>query len=192
MEAIESWFSQWGMGGQVLFVFAYVLVTMLPVPTAPFTLAGGAMFGFATGFVVVAIATLIGSTAAFFLGRHGLKGPLERRLRTHPNIDSLRKALVDDGWKAVLLFQLSPALPFGVQNFFLGATGVKLRPYLLGTTLGMLPSTAMYLFVGSSGRALLQDAGPGKWSLVVMGIAATLILSWRLSKVAKRRLQQSR
>lgn len=188
MDSLVDWFMRWADHGPLLFALAYFVATLLPLPTTPFTLAAGALFGFGPGMAVVAGAQLAGSTAAFMLGKHGLCKPMHRRMEKHPKIDAARKALVDEGWKAVALFQLSPILPFGLQNYLLGASRVRLGHFVTGTALAMLPLAALFVFAGAQGRAALTDGGPGRWALVGLGIAATLLLTWRIGKRASRHL----
>jgi phospholipase D1/2 len=189
MDSIAEWFMQWAEHGPLVFAVAYFVATLLPLPTTPFTLAAGALFGFGPGLAVVAAAQLAGSTAAFLLGRHGLCGPMHRRLERHPRANAARKALIDEGWKGVALFQLSPVLPFGLQNYLLGASHVGLRPFVVGTALAMLPLAALFVFAGAQGRQALADAGPGRWALVAIGIIATVLLMGRIAKRAARRLE---
>jgi phospholipase D1/2 len=189
MDSIAEWFLQWAEHGPLVFAVAYFVATLLPLPTTPFTLAAGALFGFGPGLAVVAAAQLAGSTAAFVLGRRGLCAPMHRRLERHPRIEAARKALVQDGWKAVALFQLSPILPFGLQNYLLGASHVKLRHFVVGTALAMLPLAAIFVFAGAQGREALAGAGPGRWALVAVGLIATVLLMGRIAKRAARRLE---
>src|SRR5947209_19492026 len=105
MESIVAWFSGLGAWGKVLFVLAYAGISMLPVPTAPFTLAGGALFGFAWGLAIIMIATMVGSTVAFLIARWGLRGPLKRLVERHKPLEAVARAVEDEGWKAVLLLQ---------------------------------------------------------------------------------------
>src|SRR3954468_354759 len=186
MDAIAHWFSQLGAAGNVLFFLAYAVVTLVPVPTAPFTLAAGALFGWAMGLALTVAATMIGSTSAFLLGRHGFRRRVQRGVHKHPKLEAVDEALRDEGWKAVALLQMTPGIPFGVQNYFLGASKVGLRPYVIGTVLGALPSTAMYVIVGHLGRAAMADGGPAKWGLLALGIAATVVLVWRIGRAARR------
>jgi uncharacterized membrane protein YdjX (TVP38/TMEM64 family) len=61
---------------------------------------------------------------------------------------------------------------FGLQisNYLYGLTSVKLKPYVLGSCLGMLPGTFLYVQAGSTGRALLDTAADGGGGLGDSGL----------------------
>ena len=189
MESIAGWFMGWAQHGPLVFALAYFVATLLPLPTSPFTLAAGALFGFGPGMAVVAGAQLAGSAFAFLLGRHGLCGPMKRRLARHPKLEAARHALVEEGWKGVALFQLSPILPFGLQNYFLGASHVRLGHFVSGTAVAMLPLSSLFVFAGARGREAISEGGAAQWALMALGIAAALLLAWRLGRHATSRLQ---
>ncbi|MBT2596465.1 hypothetical protein [Arthrobacter sp. ISL-72] len=65
---LQGYFSntRWG---PVLFVLGYAVLTLSPVPKNVLSIGAGAVFGFAAGIGVVIAAALLGSTAAFWLGR---------------------------------------------------------------------------------------------------------------------------
>lgn len=189
MDSLVDWFMGWADHGPFIFALVYLVATLLPLPTTPFTLAAGALFGFGPGLAVVAAAQLAGSTLAFTLGRHGLCGPMKRRLTRHPKLEAARQALVEEGWKGVALFQLSPVLPFGLQNYFLGASHVKLAHFVAGTAMAMLPLSALFVFAGAQGREAMTEGGAAQWGLMALGLAAALLLAWRLGKRATGRLQ---
>ena len=189
METIVDWFMGWAGHGPLIFACAYFVATLLLLPTTPFTLAAGALFGFGPGLAAVVAAQLAASAAAFLLGRHGLGDPMHRRLERHPRLQAVRDAMQDEGWKGVALFQLSPILPFGLQNYFLGASRVDARAFAIGTATANLPLDILFVFAGAQGRAVLGDGGAESWALVVLGIGAALLLSWRVARQASRRLQ---
>jgi uncharacterized membrane protein YdjX (TVP38/TMEM64 family) len=49
----------------------------------------------------------------------------------------------------VLLLRLSPLLPFALSNYLYGLTSVDFVPYVLGSWLGMLPGTLVFVMTGA-------------------------------------------
>jgi uncharacterized membrane protein YdjX (TVP38/TMEM64 family) len=92
----------------------------------------------------------------------------------------------------VLLARLTPALPFFLLNYAFGVTSVKLREYVLGSWLGMIPLIAAYAYAGSLAVDLAGALagglrlGAGSWALVALGFAATIVLALALTRVARR------
>ena len=64
-----------------LYMLVYIAVTALSLPGAAImTLAGGAMFGFVTGFIAVSFASSIGASLAFLASRYLLREWVEKKL----------------------------------------------------------------------------------------------------------------
>jgi uncharacterized membrane protein YdjX (TVP38/TMEM64 family) len=188
MEWLQSFAGHAEHLGIPLFVAAALVASMLPVPTWPLTVAAGVIFGFTGGLPLVVLTSWGGSLAAFLLARHVLRRPVRKMVDKHPRLESLDKALADGGWRAVTLLQMSPAMPFGVQNYLLGASRVRLVPFLVGTGLGILPSASMYVLAGSSGRMIADLSGPSKWILLAAGVTATFAFTAWMGRLAKRHL----
>ena len=69
-----------------------------------------------------------------------------------------------------------------------GLTKVHLHDYLLATSLAILPGTVVYAFIGATGRSLIGGASTLEWSLLGLGLVATVLLSALIGHIAKKRL----
>lgn len=174
--------------GVPVFLVAYLLANMLPMPSWPFTVAAGAWFGFARGVALALAMNFAGSVCAFFLSRYVLKGSVQNLLKRHPKLKAVDSAMREGGWKAVWLLQMSPAVPFGLQNYFLGASKVTTRSYLAGTAISGLPFAMVYVGLGAGARFVTTLDSGWKWAGLGAGILSTLGLSCWLSRIIKRRL----
>jgi uncharacterized membrane protein YdjX (TVP38/TMEM64 family) len=189
MEWLQSLASHVEQLGIPLFIAISLAASMLPLPTWPLTVAAGVIFGFAQGLPLVLLTSWGGSVAAFVLARYVLHRRVSHVVHRHPRLDSLDKALADGGWRAVALLQMSPAMPFGVQNYLLGASRVRIGPFMAGTLLGILPSACMYVLAGASGRTIANLSGPSKWALLAAGVVGTFVLTAWMGRLAKRHLR---
>jgi uncharacterized membrane protein YdjX (TVP38/TMEM64 family) len=174
--------------GIIAFVLLYLLIATLPLPRWPLTVAAGAAFGFVKGVAISLVVAFVGASLAFlasrYLIRHSVQGIIARR----PKLKAVDEAIRDGGWRAVALLQMSPAVPFGLQNYFLGATRVRLRDYLIGTAITGLPSTLIYVGAGAGGRFVGSFDNRLKWVGLAVGIAVTVALSIWINRMAKKRL----
>jgi uncharacterized membrane protein YdjX (TVP38/TMEM64 family) len=97
----------------------------------------------------------------------------------------------------VLLSRLTPALPFFLLNYAFGVTSVKLREYVLGSWLGMIPATLAYVYAGSVAANLAQalsgqiKLGPSAWALLGVGFAATIGVVVLVTRIARRQLDRA-
>jgi uncharacterized membrane protein YdjX (TVP38/TMEM64 family) len=97
--------------------------------------------------------------AAFALGRALGRDAVERVTGTRvARVDAL---LGRHGLLAVLGVRLVPVLPFTVINYAAGLTAVRLRDYVGGTALGIVPGTIAFVALGAHGSS------PGSWPFVV-------------------------
>ena len=177
--------------GLPVFLVLYLLAVMLPIPAWPLTVAAGAMFGVAKGFCLALAMSFLGSVGAFLVGRYLLRRPVQNLLTRHPKLKAVDGAMRDGGWKAVWLLQMSPAVPFGIQNYFLGASKVDKRSYLAGTSISGLPSSLAYVSIGAGARWIVGIEGTMRWFALAGGLLVTIGLSVWIGHVARRRLQRS-
>ena len=68
--------------------------------------------------------------------------------------------------------RLIPIMPYGLVNFAAGLTSVSFKDYVLGTTLGTVPSVLPFVLLGSSGLKALRtgDVLPLVGALALTGI----------------------
>ncbi len=146
-----------------LFFALYVLVTGASLPGATIlTLAGGAIFGFLKGLLIVSFASTTGATLAFLSSRYLLRNYIKEKF-------SSKMALIDEGVKnegAFYLFalRLVPLFPFFMINLVMGLTALPVGRFFLVSQLGMLPGTAVYVNAGAqiANIGSLKDiASPG-------------------------------
>ena len=189
IEGAISAFEGLGRWGYVLFVLAYIAWAMLLLPESIFTIMAGALFGTLLGTAIAWGAAMVAALGAFFLTRIVLRKRVERFVeRKSEWLEAVNKALPKEGWKVVALARLSPLLPFGIQNYVFGVTKVRRRDYLLATALGIFPGTIVYAFLGSTGRALMGGGDPMKWSMFAAGVVASIVFTFYITRIAKRRL----
>jgi uncharacterized membrane protein YdjX (TVP38/TMEM64 family) len=79
----------------------------------------------------------LGETVSFLLGRFLLRKWVAELTSDWPMWAALNAALMEDGWKLVLLLRMSPAIPFSVINYALGSSSL---PVSTGRVLGSLPA----------------------------------------------------
>jgi uncharacterized membrane protein YdjX (TVP38/TMEM64 family) len=146
-----------GWWAPVAFAGLYAVVCLSPLPKTVFTLAAGALFGVAAGIGVVCCGALLGAVGALYLGR--LLGRDAVRWLGGARLDAFDARLSRHGLRSILLARLIPVVPFTAVNYLAGVTSVRLRDFLAGTALGILPTTTAYVTVGAYGWQ------PGAWPL---------------------------
>ena len=110
------------------------------------TLAGGAMFGFWTGFVVVSFASTIGATLACFVARFLLRDWVQNKFGE--KLTAINRGIEKEGAFYLFSLRLVPIFPFFVINLVMGLTTMKLLTFYWVSQLGMLPGTMVFVNAG--------------------------------------------
>lgn len=186
-----------GARGPLVFIIGYALATVAFVPGSMLTLAAGALFGLFAGVAWVFTGAVVGSSAAFLIGRYLARPTVERKVSADVRFAAIDRAIAREGRKIVLLLRLSPVFPYNLLNYGLGVTGVRFGDYLLAS-IGMLPGTVMYVYIGrlvGDVATLAAGAevprGAGYYALLTIGFLATVTLTWYITRLARRALAEA-
>ena len=125
----------------------YVAVCAVSFPGAGvLTLAGGALFGFGWGLLIVSFASSIGAVLAFWSARFLLRDWVEARFAQR--LQTLHAGLEKDGAFYLLTLRLVPLVPFFLVNLAFGLTRLPTRTFYATSQLGMLPGTVVFVNAG--------------------------------------------
>jgi uncharacterized membrane protein YdjX (TVP38/TMEM64 family) len=186
-----------GVLGAVLLALLYILACVLFVPGWILSVGAGYLYHLVLGTILISIASTLGATSAFLLGRTLLRGWVKRKVEARPRFRALDEAVRSQGFKIVLLTRLSPAFPFNLLNYAYGITNVRLRDYVLASWVGMLPGTVMYVYFGTALKSLTDLAAgnfgskTGKNILLTIGLVATIAATVLITRVARKALREA-
>ena len=188
LDAFRGWIEDLGALGVVAFVGLYVIITVVMGPAAGLTLIAGLVYG-VWGFPLVVGAATLAATTAFLIGRYIAQDRVAKMGENNDKLKALNKAVSEEGWKVVGLMRLSPVFPFGLQNYLFSVTNLGLVPFVLATAIGIMPGTALYVYIGSLGQA---EGGGGvlQWVLLGAGLIATFAVVWLITKKARQALEE--
>lgn len=194
--AVVEWIRGQGPVGPVLFAAVYVVAAVLLLPGSVLTIGGGFVYGPLWGLALVSPVSVLAATAAFILGRTVARDWVTRRLGKDPRLAAIDAAVGQNGFKIVLLLRLSPLFPFNALNYLLGLTRVRARDFVLGSWIGMLPGTALYVYLGSlvtTASELASGSRPSTGTagnaLLIVGLVATVGVTVLLTRIARRALR---
>jgi uncharacterized membrane protein YdjX (TVP38/TMEM64 family) len=196
LRALVAWTGSLGAAGPLAFVLIYVLSTVLLVPGTLLTLGAGVIFGLIRGFAFVWIGATLGAVAAFLVSRHFARESVSRRIAANKRFQALDQAVARHGWKIVILTRLSPLFPFNLLNYTFGITQISLKDYTIASAIGMLPGTAMYVYIGAlAGNLATLDSqersrSKAEWVLYIVGFAATVMVSLYVTRLAGKALKK--
>ena len=171
IDDLRAWIVSLGVLGILAFALIYVVFTVVLGPASALTLMAGLVYG-VWGFPLVILSGTLGAAVAFLIGRYLAYERVNRWLTSKPRLLALNGAVSEQGWRVVALMRLSPILPYGVQNYLFSVTHIGFVPYVLATIVGIMPATALYVYIGSLGQAI-GTAGTLQWVLVAVGLVVT-------------------
>jgi uncharacterized membrane protein YdjX (TVP38/TMEM64 family) len=184
-----AWVEGLGPAAPIVFGLLYIVACVLSLPGSVLTLGAGALFGVVTGSIVVSISSTLGATASFLIGRYLARDAVARKTEGNARFKAIDEAVGREGWKIVGLLRLSPLFPFNLLNYGLGLTKVSLRDYFLASWIGMMPGTIMYVYLGSLVN-VPEEATTGQTILKYVGLAATILVTVYITKIAKKALAE--
>lgn len=201
-DLLEQWLSgiaTLGPWGAIVFVVLYWVATVALVPGSLLTLGAGVLFGVLWGSLVVFVGATLGALTAFLVGRYGVRDRVYQRwIVGNERFQAIDRAIAQQGFKIVLLMRLSPLFPFNALNYMLGLTQVSVWDYLWAS-IGMLPGTIAYVYIGTSFRDLAtlfagqaaRSKTPIEWLLLAIGLVTTVAVTVLITRAARSALDQA-
>lgn len=196
LAAFVHWIQAQGPLGAIVLGLSFIPACLLFVPGAPITLAAGFLYGVPLGIAVVSGGSVLGASAAFLVGRTIGRGLVEPKISAHPKFRVIDEAVGKQAFKIVLLLRLSPVFPFNLLNYAFGLTKVGFWQHLFASWIGMLPGTAMYVYLGSAVKSLTDGLSgdvaqePGTRVLFYVGLAATIAATLYITHLARQALAE--
>jgi uncharacterized membrane protein YdjX (TVP38/TMEM64 family) len=167
-------------------VYALAVATSLPA-VGVLTMVGGYLFGWLSGSLYVLVASSGAGALVFLLARRALRGSGPAALK--PSLRRFGDGFRKNATTFVFVLHLMPIFPYAMVIGLPAACGVKLRVYVIGALLGLIPGTLLLARLGSGlGAALERGVAlrPGDLmsaeivlSLAGLGLLALLPLLYR-------------
>jgi phospholipase D1/2 len=185
LEELAAWLAPhrhaWYALPAVILVFVAFGVALVPVMLL--IAATGIVFGPILGPLYAMAGSLASASTGFAIGRWvGL-----RRVQRigGERIARLTRALKRNGTLAVYFVRKVPA-PFTLVNIVIGASTVRYRDFLIGTTLGMIAVVIALAGFGHQFTELLRDPSPRTVLGAVLIVAVPMTLAWTSNRALRR------
>jgi len=129
------------------YMLIYIIVTALSLPgAAVMTLAGGAIFGFIIGLIIVSFASTIGATMACFVSRFILRDWVQGKIGD--KLKTVNEGVEKEGAFYLFTLRLIPVFPFWLINLGMGLTKMPLKTFYWVSQVGMQAGTAVFVNAG--------------------------------------------
>ncbi len=189
----QNWVQGFGPLGWVIFIVVYALTSFVLIPGSILSIGAGVAYGL-WAFPLVIIGAVLGSALSFLAARYVFHDRVQQKISNYPRFKAVNEAIRDEGWRVVLLLRLSPALPFSLQNWFLGLMPVGFWPAQIATLFGIMPGTLLYIWVASLGGEAAAggstDTSMARYTVLGLGLLATLVVTIVITRKAQQKLKQ--
>ncbi|MEP1089357.1 MAG: TVP38/TMEM64 family protein [Rhizobiaceae bacterium] len=193
LTSFQNWVQGFGALGWAIFIAVYALTSFALIPGSILTLGAGVAYGL-WAFPLVIAGAVLASAMSFLAARYVFHDRVQEKVSQYPRFKAVNEAIRDEGWKVVLLLRLSPALPFSLQNWFLGLMPVGFWPSQIATLFGIMPGTLLYIWIASLGGEAAaggaSDASMLRYVALGVGLIATLIVTVVVTKKAQQKLKE--
>jgi phospholipase D1/2 len=167
---------------------AYLIAADVAFPVNVLMLATAAVFGPWLGIAYSALGVFTSAFLVYFVGAWLGKAAVERLLG--PKLRRVLEGARKRGIMVVVTFRVVPVAPGTVVNLALGASGIRLSDFAIGSVVGMTPGLILLSIMGDRIVALIADPTIGEVGLLVLCVAAYLALVFAAQAVLSRRRRQ--
>ena len=157
--------------GPLAVVVLYIAGGVIVFPVTLLIAATALVFDSLSAVALSFVGVLANATVTYLIGATLVRDTLHAAFgRT---VQRVNTALQDRGIIAVAVIRNVPLAPFTFVNIAMGAVGVKLRDYLIGSALGIAPGIIAFSIFGHQLRAILSRP-----TFANIALLAVAILGW--------------
>jgi uncharacterized membrane protein YdjX (TVP38/TMEM64 family) len=171
-----------------IYIVVFALSIVLMLPGWVFMVAAGYLFGMLNGGVLAFVANLAGSIAAFYVARTFARDWVKGKIDHSPRFSGFDAAVSRRGLFTVMFARLA-LLPNNLINYACGVTGMRLRDFIIGTSIGVAPVLVTSVLVGASTMDLVSavdGGGPGGQRSPLLIVAAVVPIAVLVLLLARR------
>jgi uncharacterized membrane protein YdjX (TVP38/TMEM64 family) len=171
------------------YVILYIVCVIFALPGVMLTIFAGPIFGLWKGILLVLLGANIGCQITFFLSRLLGREVVTRFVKGEGVVEKLSKRIEKNGFLVILSLRLLPIFPFNIINYVSGLTSLRYRDYTVGTLLGMIPGTSVYVYLSYSATQIKDNP----WELgVALGLLLIFIVVLTFCKKKFKSLDEDR
>jgi phospholipase D1/2 len=169
----------------LIVIGVFVIGGLIVFPLTLLITATAIVFDPLTAIAISIAGALANALTLYTLGRVVMRDTVVHAFSSA--VEKLRSMLSRSGILAVATIRMVPIAPFTLVNLAAGAIEVRLRDYMIGTLLGVLPGTVALTAFGRQLREIVEHPNLKNVGLLAAAILAWIALSIALQRWASRR-----
>ena len=148
IDSIVDFVNSFGFFSILIFILLIVLeVVFAPIPPFVLYVAGGILFGAFLGGTITLFGNVLGAVIAFLIARSFGRGFVEKKVSRKLRLRFDRFTIKYGGW-ALFLLRLNPFTTSDIFSYMAGLTKMRIRAFILSTTLGLIPLIYIQTYLG--------------------------------------------
>jgi len=197
-EAINEIIQDSGSMGAIVYLLILSLAIVMLFPTPILKIFSGTFFGFTIGFLINFAASMLGGLIAFFIGRYFFKDTISKLIKKNEIAREMEHSLEKEGFKLSFLVRLSPLIPDEWLNYTLSLSPISTKTFILSNCSSIVYSLVYAYYGAILGRMVLTQKGLLEtnysildWSLMILGIIATIISIIIVTRISKNAYEKA-
>ncbi|MBU5625801.1 VTT domain-containing protein [Oscillibacter sp. MSJ-2] len=151
----------------LLLLYAVKSLSVL-LPLALFEVAATLLFPLPAALAVNMAGVAVACSVPFFTARLSTGQSVERLIKKHPKLHALRDFRVGNDFIYSFLVRVVGLFSCDIVSMYMGASGLRYWPYVLGSVLGFAPQTICFTLMGDA----IREPGSPQF-LISLAVMAT-------------------
>jgi uncharacterized membrane protein YdjX (TVP38/TMEM64 family) len=165
-------------------IAAFVVAGLLAVPLSLLVVTTIVCFGPLLGGAYAMTGAVLSGGVVFLIGRLIGQEALDRLLGDRGR--RIARLVADRGVLSVAIIRNLPVAPYAVVNLVLGSSPVRLRDFLLGTFIGLMPAMLLLTLAGDRLRKLLTEPDLHNLWPLLAAVVLLVLTSVLIARLAQR------
>jgi uncharacterized membrane protein YdjX (TVP38/TMEM64 family) len=170
IDDVKTFFLQYKTTGIFIYIglqMLQIIISMIPGQALQF--AAGLLYGFWAGFLLSLIGAVAGTLVTYYLARFLGRDAMHVLFGKRHIEDYLQKINSKRGYMLVFLIYLIPGVPKDLCSYAAGLSNMKLKAFLILSTVGRSPGMMGSLLIG-------KEIGQGNYVTVIIIASVAVIL----------------
>lgn len=150
--------------------------------------ASGILFSLPVAIIVNTVGTVIMTSIPFFIGKKAGSKMIDSLLKKNKKLELLRDTQNKNEFLVSFFLRMVGLLPADLVAMYLGASGMRYKPYLFGTVIGLLPAIVCFSVMGMS----IDDVGSPQFIISLIVEVGLMLLSLLTYFIWKHRNKKKR
>jgi len=170
----------------LVFLGVYVIFSLTFVPVLPLAVAAALTWGWFWGGMIELVVAIVAAVPPYMIARSTASSWIEQKMKERFGINYDRVRI--RATSTLFLLRLIPVLPFSAVNYLSGLAAIRPLPYMVATSIGMIPSVFIFTYFVDAVASAELSWGEASIRMIAAGIGLGALFI--LSRVVAARLHQ--